>query len=61
VSKIPICSAPLSPEFKLKTGCLGPIVSAKQYASVMAHIDGAVKEGAKVLAGGKRPPNLRKG
>jgi len=60
VEKIPLCTAPLG-EDKQKTGLLGPIVSARQYASVMGHIEGAIKEGATVLTGGKRPACIKKG
>jgi len=43
------------------TGMLGPVVSKGQYQRVMNYINGAVKEGAQVLAGGKRPAHLKKG
>jgi len=46
----------------LDSGCrLGPVVNDLQYAKVMAFIEEAVKEGGKVLTGGKRPEHLPKG
>jgi len=44
-----------------KTGMLGPLVSGPQLARVLAYVEGAKAEGAKVLTGGSRPSSLSKG
>jgi len=48
-------------EYKNKTGLLGPLVSKGQWERVNAYIQGAIKEGAKLYTGGKRPSNLTEG
>eukprot|EP00270_Netrium_digitus_P005880 TRINITY_DN1790_c0_g1_i1.p1 TRINITY_DN1790_c0_g1~~TRINITY_DN1790_c0_g1_i1.p1 ORF type:complete len:461 (+),score=142.51 TRINITY_DN1790_c0_g1_i1:204-1385(+) len=46
----------------LEKGCrLGPIINEGQYKKIVAFIEEAVSEGAKVLTGGKRPAHLSKG
>jgi betaine-aldehyde dehydrogenase len=59
-SKIP-CVHPLDAERLNDTGLIGPIVSERQYQRVIGYIEAAVKEGAKVLCGGKRSPKFEKG
>lgn len=44
-----------------KTGLLGPVVSKAQHERVLGYINGAVKEGARVIAGGRRPEQHSKG
>eukprot|EP00475_Leptophrys_vorax_P012090 TRINITY_DN1852_c0_g1_i1.p1 TRINITY_DN1852_c0_g1~~TRINITY_DN1852_c0_g1_i1.p1 ORF type:complete len:521 (+),score=147.91 TRINITY_DN1852_c0_g1_i1:47-1609(+) len=50
---IPIAN-PLLPEFADATGIIGPSVNAGQHQKVLGYIEGAIKEGAVVLAGGKK-------
>ncbi len=40
---------------------MGPLVSGKQRERVEGYIESGVKEGAKVMAGGRRPADLKKG
>lgn len=40
---------------------MGPLISSLQRERVEAHVAGAVDEGARVVAGGKRPPELKAG
>lgn len=40
---------------------MGPLISRAQLDRVQAHVCAAVDEGAKVVAGGRRPPGLDKG
>lgn len=40
---------------------MGPLISGAQLDRVEAHVSAAVDEGAKVVAGGQRPPGLDKG
>lgn len=47
---------PLSPNCRL-----GPVVSEGQFKKILAYIEGAKKEGAKVITGGKQPLHLSKG
>ncbi len=44
-----------------KTTDLGPLISAKQRERVEAYVRTGVKEGGRVVCGGKRPVNLKKG
>ncbi len=58
--KIPIVN-PNTPEAAELTGILGPVVSANQHRRITDFIDGALKEGAQLLTGGKRPASHSKG
>jgi betaine-aldehyde dehydrogenase len=53
--------APTAEENLYRKGMLGPVVSRQQYERVMAHIEGALAEGAQVIAGARRPPHCDKG
>jgi aldehyde dehydrogenase (NAD+) len=41
--------------------CMGPVVSASQYKTVMGYIEKGRKEGARLVCGGGRPEGLPKG
>lgn len=43
------------------TGLVGPLVSKTQHSRVQGMVDQAVKEGAQILTGGKRPAHLNTG
>lgn len=46
----------------LEKGCrLGPLVNESQYKKVLEFVEEAKREGAQVITGGKRPPNLSTG
>lgn len=53
-------SIKLGDPFDSATNC-GPIISQKQFDRVAEYIEIGKAEGAKLLAGGKRPPHLDKG
>ncbi len=40
---------------------LGPLVSYDQYNRVTGYIETGIQEGAKLVSGGKRPDNLKRG
>lgn len=40
---------------------MGPVVNARQHQRVLAHIEGARAEGARIVCGGRRPPGLSRG
>ena len=40
---------------------MGPLISAQQREKVAGYVDRAVADGAKVVIGGRRPPQLTKG
>jgi acyl-CoA reductase-like NAD-dependent aldehyde dehydrogenase len=40
---------------------MGPLVSASQYARVMAYVDVGHADGARLLTGGSRPPSCPRG
>ncbi len=40
---------------------MGPLISASQLSRVMGYIDTALKEGAELVCGGRRPPGIDKG
>ncbi len=40
---------------------LGPLITREHHERVLGYIESAVEEGARVVAGGKRPPGLDKG
>ncbi len=46
---------PNAPENAERTGMLGPVVSLGQHTKILGMIDQSVKEGGKVLTGGKKP------
>jgi len=50
-----------SAELKEATGIIGPLVSAGQWSKVASMVQAAVKEGAQVLTGGRRPPAQPRG
>ena len=54
-AKVKACH-PLTPEAS-DTAFIGPVISKQQYDKVLAYIQGARGQGAKVLCGGGRPAN----
>jgi betaine-aldehyde dehydrogenase len=60
VSSIPIIN-PLDPKFAESTGVIGPLVNKTQYEKVLGFINGAISEGATVLAGGRKHSAISKG
>ena len=57
---IPLCD-PLDAATADATGVLGPVVSKAQYDKVVHLVNEAIADGARVLAGGRRPPSKPKG
>ena len=43
------------------TVIMGPVINRRQHQRVLGYIDGAVAEGARLVTGGHRPPQLEKG
>jgi len=52
---------PLDDENLERTGLLGPLVSKAQQLKVLGYIEAGIKEGAKLLTGGKVPPQHPRG
>jgi len=59
-NNIPI-GDPMDKELQERKGVIGPLVCERQMERVLGFINGATKEGAKLLAGGRRSAKHKKG